>query len=180
MTSDQVPTFMDHYQLNFWLWACRADGETYLAACKAGEHKAAHDVRNAPQMELAKYHFVTATGSLLRNLERSQNLFPSIKPACEKAQHLFAEGKLLRDMIEHADDYFQGKGQKQASFVREARGILPGLPGAGVIADATSTVVTDEGHWLGGRLCVERVLAEVRAIAEEAAKIPPPKPTRHR
>jgi hypothetical protein len=29
------------------------------------------------QMELAKYHFVVSMGSLLRNLKRSQELFPS-------------------------------------------------------------------------------------------------------
>jgi hypothetical protein len=29
-------------------------------------------------------------------------------------------------------------------------------------------------HWLGGRLNVEWVIAEVRVIAEEAAQFPPP------
>jgi hypothetical protein len=39
---------------------------------------------------------------------------------------------------------------------------------------ATSTIIDGNGHWLGGRLNVERVVAEVRAIAEEAQKIPAP------
>jgi hypothetical protein len=133
------------------------------------------------EMELAKYHFVTSLGRLLRNLKRSQDLFPSIKPVCDQAEHLFAEGKLLRDMIEHADEYIEGKGRKQAGFVREAEGVTTDLPGdAPGIADATSTIVDKNGHWLGGRLNVERVIVEVRAIAAAAAQIPAPtvRPTR--
>ena|SRR5262245_6010627 len=98
----------------------------------------------------------------MRNLKRSQSLFPSIKTACEQAQHLLAEGKQLRDMIEHADEYMEGKGPKQASFVREAVGVASNLPGdQSGIADATSTIVDENGP-------------EVRAIAEVAAQIPAP------
>jgi hypothetical protein len=105
-------------------------------------------------------------------VKRSQESFPSIKPACDKARHLFAEGKLLRDMIEHADRYIEGKGRKQAGFVREVEGVATDLPGdAPGIADATSTIVDKNGHWLGGRLNVERVMIEVRAIAAAAAQI---------
>jgi hypothetical protein len=71
-------------------------------------------------------------------------------------------------MIEHADEYTEGKGQKQAGFVREAEGVATDLPGdAPGIADATSTIVDKNGHRLGGRL-------EVRAIAAAAAQIPAP------
>jgi hypothetical protein len=199
MTSDQGPTYMDHHYLNFWLWACLHDGEAYLAASAAVRSISAEfrstaiagkpmpDIRRTfnerriaaqQHMELEKYHFVTAVGSLLRNLKRSQELFPSIKPVCDKAQHLFAEGKLLRDMIEHSDAYIERKGHKQANFVREAEGVATNLPGdAPGIADATSTIVDENGHWLGGRLNVERVIAEVRIIAEEAAQIRAPSPT---
>src|SRR5215510_13927797 len=107
MTSHQTPTFMDHHYLNFWLWACLHDGEAYLAASGASRSshrdlgsggrtfdvRAFHEKRLAAQreMELAKYHFVASLGSLLHNLKRSQSLFPSIKTACEQAQHLLAE-----------------------------------------------------------------------------------------
>jgi hypothetical protein len=197
MTNDQATTFMDHHYLNFWLWACLRDAEAYLAASAAfrsfltnlGGGGQAFDVRTFQErriaaqreMELAKYHFVTSLGRLLRNLKRSQDLFPSIKPVCDQAEHLFAEGKLLRDMIEHADEYIEGKGRKQAGFVREAEGVTTDLPGdAPGIADATSTIVDKNGHWLGGRLNVERVIVEVRAIAAAAAQIPAPtvRPTR--
>ena len=134
VTGDQTATYMDHYYLNFWLWACLHDGEKYLAAASAFRAMIAglrttresvltfNQTRLTAQreMELAKYHFVTAVGSLVRNLEHSKRLFPSIEAACEKVQHLFAEGKLLRDMIEHADEYNQGKGREQAGFVRDA------------------------------------------------------------
>jgi hypothetical protein len=180
MTNDQAPTYMDHHYLNFWLWACLHDGEAYLAASSAFRAVTAElptsgaDIRAFTQrrmaaqqrVELAKYHFMIVVGSLLRNLERSKRLFPSIKPVCDKAQHLFAEGKPLRDMIEHSDDYLEGKGKKQTAFVREAEGVAVNLPGDRPgIADATSTIVDENGHWLGGRLNVERVLVEVRAIA---------------
>jgi hypothetical protein len=191
MTSDQAATFMDHRYLNFWLWACLRDAEAYLAASaafrsiagdlrgggRALDVRAFHERRIAAQreMELAKDHFVTSLGSLLRYLKRSQDLFPSIKPACDQAQHLFTEGKLLRDMIEHADEYMEGKGRKQTGFVREAEGVATDLPGdAPGIADATSTIVDKNGHWLGGRLNVERVVVEVRAIVAAAAQIPAP------
>jgi hypothetical protein len=55
-------------------------------------------------------------------------------------------------MIEHADDYFEGKGKKQDQFIRSG----PQEPG---------------GHWLGGRLNLIRVLEEVKAIQDEIDKI---------
>jgi hypothetical protein len=128
------------------------------------------------KMELAKYHFVTVLGSLIRNLKRSQKLFPSIKSACDKAVHLFTEGKLLRNKIEHADEYLSGeKDPKTGAFIREAQGVALDLPGdkPGTV-DAISTVGDKNGHWLGGRLDVERVIAEVRVIAAAAAQIPAP------
>src|SRR3954453_19599664 len=148
MTSSQGPTYMDHHYLKFWLWACLHDGEKYLEANReersiSSEFRKARQPGQAPdvrahlerrmalrqRIELEKYHFVTAVGSLLRNLKRSQELFPSIKPACDKAQHLFAEGKDLRDMIEHADAYVEGKGRKQEEFLREAEDVATNLPG---------------------------------------------------
>jgi hypothetical protein len=186
MTNNDGPTYMDHYYLNFWLWACLKDGKAYLSASAALQAAALSIPRDDIQkfrerfdeareeMELAKYHFVTSVGSLLRNLRRSQELFPGLKPACDKAQHLFAEGKLLRDMIEHADEYVEGKGRRQAEFHREAEGVATSLPGSSSgSSDATSTIVDENGHWLGGRLNVERVIAEVQVIAEQAAQFRP-------
>jgi hypothetical protein len=129
------------------------------------------------RMDLEKYHFITTMGSLLRNLKRSERLFPSIQSAYRNAQHLLTEGKQLRDMVEHAEEYLAGQGRNQSAFLREAEGVATNLPGSSPgIADATSTIIDENGHWIGGRLNVERVIAEVRLIAEEAAKIPAPEP----
>jgi hypothetical protein len=125
-------------------------------------------------MELKKYHFVASLGKLLRLLGRAQHLFPAIQPACSRANHLLSEGKELRDMIEHSDAYEAGRGKFQNKFVREAESLaaLPGsLPG---VADATGTIVDQTGHWLGGRLNVERVLQEISSIREEALRLPAP------
>ena len=71
----------------------------------------------------AKYHFVSTMGSLLRHLQRTHEMFRDLKVPYEKAEHLRTEGKDLRDMIEHADEYLGGEGRKQATFVREATGV---------------------------------------------------------
>jgi hypothetical protein len=194
MTGDSVetgqesptPTFMDHYLLKFSLWAFITDAEGFLHASS----NFSHVIRVAimpPQegvqkrtdaqlhLNLAKYHFVSAMGSLLRHIRRTHSLFPSIQSAWERAIHLQKEGKDLRDMIEHADQYIAGDGRKQDKFIREGEGIATNLPGDQPgQADATSLVIDNNGHWLGGRLNVERALSEVRAIWTEAEKIAPP------
>jgi hypothetical protein len=183
------PTYMDHRYLRFWPWACVTNGQEYLRTSAA--FWAAIAVRPIPgtdfmqqiknrerlrdRMELAKYHFVSSVGSLLRHMKRTHMLFPSIKDVWDKAEHLQKEGKDLRDMIEHADDYLTGKGQKQQAFIREAEGLLTNLPGdkPGLV-DATSDIIDGSGHWLGGRLSVEKAIEEAGALLVEAEKIPPP------
>jgi hypothetical protein len=189
-----TPTFMDHYFLQFWLWAFITDAEAFLQA--SGAFRAAMRTRITPSMpqdwvkqrslnrmnfDRAKYHFVSTMGSLLRHLRRTHSLFPAIQTAWEKAEHLQKEGKDLRDMIEHADQYMAGEGRKQDKFVRDAEGVAMHLPGDKPgRADATSLIVDGNGHWLGGRFNVEHALLEVRAIWAEAEKIPSPQPSRPR
>ena len=135
-----APSYWDHHQLNFWLWACLHDAEAYLKA----DHDFLTSLRSGPGptatyaqhqawrarsdeirrlIDLEKYHFVATMGSLLRILRRSRELFPAIQTTIDNAQHLMKEGKNLRDMIEHADQYREGKGRKQSEFLREAAGI---------------------------------------------------------
>ena len=182
---------MDHYYLQFWPWACVADGEDFLRASseyaaitkalRITPHSEWIEKRKLAQahMELAKYHFVSTMGSLLRHMKPTHSLFPDIKSAWDKAQHLQKEGKDLRDMIEHSDQYRAGEGRKQDSFFREPEGAPLNLPGDRPgIADATSLIVKSDGHWLGGRLNVERIVAEARLILSEAEKISAPVPHR--
>jgi hypothetical protein len=181
------PTYMDHYYLNFWLWACLHDAEAYLESSR----RFTSAMRNSPKdwvafqkersslqytMELNKYHFIMTMGSLTKNLQRLAALFPSVQPAYEAAEHLTKEGLYLRNMVEHADTNLQAasKGTPRGGFVRKSN-LLPELPGSsGGSADATSTIIYNEGHWLGGRLNVEKIIEEVQLIYDAAQTIPPP------
>ncbi|WP_422156416.1 hypothetical protein KV699_07250 [Vreelandella titanicae] len=178
--------WFDHQQLNFWLWACLRDASNYLdisresdATFKAifsspiGINKEASErhgqLKN--EQDLAAYHFTVTMGNLLRLLSRAQHLFPAIQPSYSQARHLLTEGKGLRDMIEHAhgnDGYLVGNGREQENFVRDD------APRPGITVDAISTIIDESGHWLGGRLCVEKVIEEVTPIYDVAREIPPP------
>jgi hypothetical protein len=179
MPKSPQPTWIDHHELNFWLWACLKDGEAYLQSSRDlfSFPRLAVPQRIALQrnLELEKYHFVTALGKLLRVLKRAQHLFPVIQPAYSRANHLINEGKLLRDMIEHSDDYQKGGGYHPDKFVHEATNVATNLPGDKPgTADATSTIIDENGHWLGGRFNVERAVIEIRLIQDEVNKIPAP------
>lgn len=183
-------TWWDHHELTFWLWSFMRNADAYLTASEAAwssfgdifsskrgdaplgvEKKQARKVRTENlrnEERLAAYHFVTTMGVLIRVLKRSQHLFPKLQPPYSRATHLLDEGKEIRDMLEHAfgkDGYLAGGGKHPGKFFREE---------AGIAADATSTVIKDGGHWLGNRLCVERVIQEVRAIKDVADTIDPP------
>jgi hypothetical protein len=182
------PTYMDHHYLNFWLWACLHDAEAYLESSQRFSSAIGNipKDRNAFQrerlslqnnMDLNKYHFIMTMGSLAKNLQRLAALFPGIQSAYDAAEHLRKEGLYLRNMIEHADVNLEAadKGKPRGGFVRKAD-LLPELPGiSGGLADATSTIINNDGHWLGGRLNVERIIAEVRPIYEAAQAIPAPR-----
>lgn len=180
----QNATWWDHHEVTFWLWAFIRNAETYLSssvsALKAEDEL--HDMGGAGDWReakaradglrneetLAAYHLLASMGVLLRILKRSQLLFPSLQPSYSNAKHLLAEGKDLRDMVEHAFDdngYLRGGGRHPAKFVRADNH---------VVADATSTIIRDGCHWLGNRFCVEQALQEVQAIKAIADTIPPP------
>lgn len=183
----QGPSWMDHHYLNFWLWACLHNAEAYLRKsaefreillASSDNWREFHNRRVEAQnlMDLEKYHFVMTMGSLLRHLNRVAALFPAIQPAYHAAEHLRREGASLRNNIEHADQNFaaEKRGKSRSGFVRKssAAANLPGDERG--IADATSTIIDDDGHWLGGRLNVERVIVELRLLFEAVKNVPPP------
>jgi hypothetical protein len=172
-----TPTFSDHEELLFWLWSSVTDAEAYLRASKDLRSILTGDVKQRVlvqrQLRLAQYHLVASMNSLVRRLPKLVPLFPSIQAAYDNAKHLRDEAKDLRNMIEHADEYLSGGGHKQGQFVRDVD--LPGIPGKPGRVDATSTIISNAGHLLGGRLNVELALAEVKAIWVEAEKIPYPR-----
>jgi hypothetical protein len=119
---------------------------------------------------------VMTMGTLVKTLTRLTPLFPEIQPVFDAAEHLQKEGLYLRNMMEHADINLAAanKGKPRGGFLRKSN-LLPELPGSsGGTADATALIVDQDGHWLGGRLNVERVVAEVRPIYEAAQAILPP------
>ena len=144
---------MDHHSLNFWLWACLHDAETYLESSRQffsiisdpKDWTTFHDKRLSAQrqLDLDKYHFTMTMGSLVKRLTRLAPLFPSIQPAFNAAEHLREEGLYLRNMIEHEEANLEAakKGTPRGGFVRKSN-LLSNLPGNRQgEADATSTIV---------------------------------------
>lgn len=64
----------------------------------------------------------------------------------------------VRNMREHEIEYFYNKGNKQKSFIK------PVDTEGNIIADATSTVVTSEGYFVGGRINVQKSLDLFRLL----------------
>lgn len=68
----------------------------------------------------------------------------------------------MRNMNMHDLDYFRGNGNAQERFLYTSDGGT---------ADATSTIVTERGHMLGNRLCVEEVILTFKKILPDIKKI---------
>lgn len=179
----QDATWWDHHEMIYWLWATLHTADVFLKAAQE-ERAASEEMFSKPMNEwdsytgnseqlrrhsgLSSHQFLNALGVLLRVLQRSQHLFPPVQPSYSRANHTIAEGKQLRDLVEHAygkDGYLAGGGKMRDKFVKEE---------AGVAADAISLIVNEHGHWLGNRLCVERVIEEITAIQVEALKVAAP------
>lgn|GEM_PF-5174154 len=180
--TDEIPqpTWWQWHQLNFWMWACLENGQRYLDAhtemmrvvrsFPSGNSTSHTEWREAyilaqNNCNLAKYNFVLSVGKTIRILTRSKKMFPEICSVCDEAVHLFQEGPELRNMIEHDEEYFEGNGRKQNEFVRQ---------NDGGSADASSVIVTSEGHFLGGRFIVEKAIAELEVIYAVVASVPEP------
>lgn len=173
---------MLHHQMNFWLWAFKRDSHQFLATSQASnnafekifdksrrdrqEDQIAYDHLDK-QLSFDKYHFVTTMGSLLRILKISKSIWPVLQPSYSASTHLLQEGQIIRGLIEHSEEYFAGKGKNPDKWER------PDLKGLG-ISDASSMTIDEDGHWIGGRLNIERAMKEVAAIAIVSASIPEP------
>lgn len=182
MNSVKQPTYLDYYEITHWSWACCYQGERYLHESalsntafeklfnEQSDEQTKQEVNLCQaKQNLAAYDFMSALGILLKILPRTKNLFPQLEKVIANAQHIQKEGRYLRNMLEHAHDdgsYLRGGGHYPQDFIRHTEFFS---------ADATSTVITEEGHLLGGRLLVERALSELYPIYEAAQKISPPK-----
>ena len=181
--------WIDHYLLKFWTSAAIKDGREFLRLAhkmrtpspkgaptaegvrRFDELRARHD-----DMELAKFHFLLLAGKAIRELKRLTPLFPTTEPLFAAAEHLLTEGKDIRDMNEHSDQYQTGRGKKQSEFFRECRGIAEDLPGdQRGVADATSLNINNNGHWIVVRLEGERVITELATTLCVTEPIPAPR-----
>jgi hypothetical protein len=182
---------IDYDDLVFWPWACLTDAEALLAAIKAQKEQS--NWSNQPTGELRKlgvaefvkannrrilaiHHFLATVGNTVRTFERLQGSNEDLKVAWEGASHLRLEGRQLRNFVEHADEHHAGKGkQKPEEFIRETPELGKHIPG-----DQPGTVhptgMIDEGgkHFLGGRLCIETVIEELKPIIAATQKLERP------
>lgn len=177
------PSWLDHYEITHWSWACCYQAERYLKIAAENQRTFTEFMNldrtpakyeemqlNRAKEALAAYDFVSALGVLLRILPRANVLFPEMKKVIRSASHITQEGKALRDMLEHAHDnkgYLRGGGRYPEEFIRVD-------PDDNIAADATSTVITNRGHILGNRLCVEEAYAELLKIHQCAQTLPQP------
>lgn len=61
----------------------------------------------------------------------------------------------IRHMKEHDDEYILGKGNRQDSFITESDDF---------VADATSTIINQGSHLIGGKINVEKTIEVYRNI----------------
>jgi hypothetical protein len=148
-------------ELEFWLWGFLQDAEAYLATSERRRNLPFRSAERGPLRQLQRlqeYHLLTCASQLSRHVDHVASLNPRVKAASLGAEHLLQEARWLRNMIEHLEKYYAGKGDFQADFVKT------GIVMAGAAADASSTFIVDEAHWLGGRFHLERGIAEARVI----------------
>lgn len=70
------------------------------------------------------------------------------------------KGSLVRNIREHFIEYLNGGGRQKKQNVVDIE-FNDGLTGS---VDASSVIVTDEGRLIGGRLNVQRLMAEASAL----------------
>ena len=180
----------DHSELVFWLWSCLHDGQAYLNSyqqmraivrpAQFGEFDPSRPEQMFAALRLQRlrgYHFITTVGMVVKHLTRLSSLFPTVQTACTAAKHLNEEGLYLRNMVEHADKNLEAatRNRPRGGFERKSSLLENDLPGdARGSVDAVSTIVDRDGHWLGGRLNVQKTISEVRVIYEAVLAVPVP------
>lgn len=105
-----------------------------------------------------------ALTSLVMARRFASGLAPQSKKTLKDMLTTFLEetklGEDVRDMREHSDHYFVGKGRKQDSFVNVDQYIH---------CDMSSTIVDDRGHMFGGIVAAESLLSSVQKLRSAAA-----------
>lgn len=115
--------------------------------------------REQPDFTHVEDHFfVTAVSKCVEWLAEAHER-DLLEPDLTEAFMIAAgHGKLIRNIREHYLEYLNGGGRQRKKLY--AAIAINGSPEPGVVIDASSVIVTDEGRLIGGRLNVQLLMAE--------------------
>lgn len=144
--------------------AREADTEFFHVLSNRGSDEFLQKAKRSKEMfeqtRWEEYFFLviaSQAGTLLNNGPRQALTDKNIRKMHEEIWTRVGE---VRDQREHVLEYgVQSKGKKQSKFIHE------GSDGSVTYSvDGTSTMVTDKGHFLGGRVSVEEVMAAAENV----------------
>lgn len=140
-------------QIRMWLWAVEDRGQRFMAAAAAPSTNEAPAKWARPVLQ---DEFISDLGKLIRVLNEVRDLVPEANAILSQCALLSEKTRRFRGLVEHAEEYHFGEGKfpDEWLFVSEDRIFS---------ADASSLLVTDQGHLIGGRICVEEVLKDIVA-----------------
>jgi hypothetical protein len=110
---------------------------------------------------LEEYYFVIALNKALEWLIECKPYFNEMQIIVNSINNEVPYIREVRNMREHEIAYYKDKGRKQEDFKRPL-----GAEGQS-IADATSTIVNEEGYFVGGRISVQKSKALFNEIFKE-------------
>jgi len=109
-----------------------------------------------------EHFFVIALGKAMDWLSELKSHDPSLQQPIEDFFRRIPTARDVRNMHEHDNEYFRGKGRKQSSFHQNVRG-RPNIS-----ADATATIILGSDYLIGGRLNVKEAMTAAEEILKQA------------
>ena len=108
-----------------------------------------------------EHFFVIAVGKAMQWLALARPIDPELKTSIDRFQQEVPDSKDIRNMREHDDAYFEGRGHAQSRFVHVLG--TPENPNS-TATDGTSTVIRTGEYLLGGRLCVQKAISGAQRL----------------
>lgn len=162
MENDQSGVWFSVEVARQWVRAVVLQGERMLRASeRMNDIKSMDGFRNAKDvLSIEEHFFVIAVNRAVQwCLEAERNDEP-LRGVSKPFRNAADKGKEVRDMREHDIEYFRGGGKKRHRFEADVK-ISGSLTGR---ADASSTIVTDQGYLIGGRLNAQEVMDEAQKL----------------
>lgn len=103
-------------------------------------------------------YFISSLNQAREWIRESIKYDSRIKEIYRKINEKFPDIRDVRNMNEHDIDYFKEKGNNQKRFLKSFDG------GIKIVSDATSTIITGDGYFIGGRINLQEVLDYFREI----------------